>query len=208
MIDYAPEFQATPLNVSRETTARLGELADLLAKWNNTINLVSKSTVGLIWSRHILDSMQIFDHGAMANTWADFGSGGGFPGLVVAIVAKEKAPAMRVVLVEADQRKAAFLRQASQALCVNVQVLPDRIEAIEPLNADVVSARAVAALPQLCAYAARHLNPAGAAVFLKGKSVDIEIANAQKDWNFSLESYASITDPAAVVLVLKGIAHV
>ena len=208
MTGAAIELPPTQLNVSRETNERLGDFADLLTKWNSTINLVSKSTIGQIWTRHILDSIQIFDHGATANIWVDLGSGGGFPGLVVAILAKEKAPHMQVVLVESDHRKAAFLRTASQALGLTVQVLSSRIESIVPLNADIVSARALAALPQLCSFAAHHLNAGGAAIFLKGKSVEVEIANARKDWKFSLESHPSITDPAAVVLVLKGLEHV
>ena len=208
MTGAAFELQPTQLNVSRETKALLGDLEGLLTKWNSAVNLVSKSTIGLIWPRHILDSIQIFDHGATANIWADLGSGGGFPGLVVAILAKEKAPHMQVVLVESDQRKAAFLRAASQALGLTTQVLSNRIESIAPLNADIVSARALAALPQLCSFAAHHLNAGGAAIFLKGKSVEIEIANARKDWKFSLESHVSITDPAAVILVLKELVHV
>lgn len=208
MTGAAFELQPTQLNVSRETKALLGDLEGLLTKWNSAVNLVSKSTIGLIWPRHILDSIQIFDHGATANIWADLGSGGGLPGLVVAILAKEKAPHMQVVLVESDQRKAAFLRAASQALGLTTQVLSNRIESIAPLNADIVSARALAALPQLCSFAAHHLNAGGAAIFLKGKSVEIEIANARKDWKFSLESHVSITDPAAVILVLKELVHV
>lgn len=196
------------LNVSRETKAQLDELAELLAKWNGTINLVAKSTIGLIWPRHILDSIQIFNHGAAANLWVDLGSGGGFPGLVVAVLAKEKAPHMQIVLVESDQRKAAFLRQASQTLGLKAKVLPERIEAIAPLMADIVSARALAPLPQLCSFAALHLKPGGKAIFLKGKSAGVEIDAAQKDWGFALESYASITDPDSSVLVLQGIVHV
>lgn len=100
------------LDVSRETSQRLSALVALLIKWNKAINLVSKDTVGEIWSRHILDSAQIFNLGCKASLWADLGSGGGFPGLVVAVLAAEKAPHMQIVLVESDQRKAAFLRQA------------------------------------------------------------------------------------------------
>lgn len=196
------------VNVSRETEQRLGDFVRLLEKWNAAINLISKSTIGQIWSRHILDSAQVFSYGAAAHRWADLGSGGGFPGLVVAILAAEKAPNMRIILVESDQRKAAFLRQASQSLGLSAEVISDRIEVIPPLLADVVSARALAPLPQLCAFAKTHLAADGAAVFLKGKSCTAEIADARKNWNFSLESHASMTDPSALVLVLKGISNV
>ena len=196
------------VNVSRETEQRFGDFVRLLEKWNAAINLISKSTIGQIWSRHILDSAQVFSYGAAAHRWADLGSGGGFPGLVVAILAAEKAPNMRIILVESDQRKAAFLRQASQSLGLSAEVISDRIEVIPPLLADVVSARALAPLPQLCAFAKTHLATDGAAIFLKGKSCSAEIADARKNWNFSLESHASMTDPSAVVLVLKGISNV
>lgn len=196
------------LDVSRETSQRLSALVALLIKWNKAINLVSKDTVGEIWSRHILDSAQIFNLGCKASLWADLGSGGGFPGLVVAVLAAEKAPHMQIVLVESDQRKAAFLRQAGQTLGLNVKVLADRIENVQPLNADIVSARALAPLPQLCVFAHRHLSPDGAAIFMKGRSHSEELTNARDNWNFALESHPSITDPSALVLVLRGIVHV
>lgn len=195
-------------NVSRETMARLGLFVQLLLKWNTAINLVSKATIDRVWSRHIIDSIQIFDHAQTEGHWADLGSGGGFPGVVVAILAKERVPELRVTLVESDQRKAAFLRQASQALALNTHVMSDRVEIISPLNANIISARALAPLPQLCAFAHRHLAPTGEAIFLKGKSYEAEITDARKDWNFSLDSHVSVTDPSAVVLVLKGISHV
>lgn len=196
------------LNVSRETLARMQNLAGLLTKWNTAINLVSKTTISDVWSRHILDSAQIFGFGSEATLWADLGSGGGFPGLVVAILAAEKAPQMRFVLLESDQRKAAFLRQANQNLGLRADIIAERIEKIDPLGADVVSARALAPLPQLCAFGARHGTSNGAAIFLKGKSYREELAMARKDWNFSLECQASITDSSAIVLVLRGISHV
>ena len=203
-----PDCGLSELNVSRETMQRLRDFIPVLEKWNAAINLISKSTVDQIWTRHVLDSVQVFNHGAMATRWADLGSGGGFPGIVVAILAAEKAPDMRVILIESDQRKAAFLRQASLSLGLSTEVITDRIEALSPLSADVVSARALAPLPQLCGFAKTHLAQNGAAIFLKGKTSATEIADARKDWNFSLECHTSMTDPSAVVLVLKGISNV
>jgi 16S rRNA (guanine527-N7)-methyltransferase len=208
MTDDSRDAVLSELSVSRETEARLQEFIGLLEKWNSAINLVSKTTMNQAWQRHILDSAQVFDHGKTAERWLDIGSGGGFPGLVVAILAKEKAPEMLVTLVESDQRKAIFLRAACQALGLRTSVLANRAEAIAPQAADVISARALAPLPQLCAFAKRHLAPDGTAIFLKGKSFAAEIAEARKNWNFALESHPSITDPSAVVLVLKGISHV
>lgn len=196
------------LNVSRETVARLQVFVELLVKWNAAINLVSKNTIGQVWSRHIADSVQVFEFGSTARNWVDLGSGGGFPGIVVAILSAELAPQMTVTLVEADQRKAAFLRQINQSLGLAATVISDRIEAIDPLKADIVSARALAPLPQLCAFASRHLAVDGKGVFLKGKSAASEIAKARADWNFLVESHASATDPAAVVLVVRELCHV
>lgn len=196
------------LNVSRGTEQRLKDFVQLLEKWNSAVNLISRSTVGQVWIRHILDSAQIFRYGSAAKRWVDLGSGGGFPGIVVAILAFELAPDMKIILVESDQRKAAFLRQTAQTLGLSIDVIAGRIEAISSLTADVVSARALAPLPQLCAFAKSHLAPDGAAIFLKGKSGGAEIDDARKDWKFSLESHASITDPTAVVLVLKEISNV
>jgi 16S rRNA (guanine527-N7)-methyltransferase len=195
-------------SVSRETEGRLQAFVDLLKKWNPAINLVSKASIDQVWQRHILDSVQVFDYGITAQRWLDIGSGGGFPGLVVAILAAEGAPAMQVTLVESDQRKATFLRAASQSLGLGTMVLSDRAEAIAPQAADVISARALAPLPQLCTLAQRHLASNGTAIFLKGKSFAAEVAEARQNWNFALESHPSITDPSAVVLVLKGISHV
>ena len=202
------DAQMASLDVSRETNDRLTALVALLVKWNAAVNLVSKDTLSQVWQRHILDSAQIFKLGSGAKVWADLGSGGGFPGLVIAILAAEKAPLMQVVLVESDHRKAAFLAQASQSLGVHTKIIVDRIEKIEALNVDVVSARALAPLPLLCSFAARHLAPNGVAIFLKGRNFHTELASAQAGWNFSLESHASLTDPSAFVLVLKEIVHV
>lgn len=112
------------LDVSRETSDRLRLLADLLQKWNPKINLVSRSTLETLWDRHILDSAQIFDlvlH--PVDHWVDIGSGGGFPGLVVAILAAEKDPAQKTTLIESDQRKCAFLRTVLRETGVSATVL-------------------------------------------------------------------------------------
>ena len=113
----AAEATIPGLDVSRETLAALQQFEQLVRRWNSAINLVSKSTLSEIWPRHILDSTQIFSLcPPNAVTWADFGSGGGFPGIVVAILAAQLKPDLRVTLVESDLRKATFLRQAAQTL--------------------------------------------------------------------------------------------
>lgn len=197
------------LDVSRETRDRLSRLGALLAKWNPAINLVSRATLADSWNRHILDSAQLFEYAPPGSTkWADLGSGGGFPGLVIAVLALERAPELRVVLVESDQRKAAFLNQAAHDLGLNAEVIPQRIEVAAPLQADVVSARALAPLSQLCGFAARHLRSNGVALFPKGASHAAELDAASKEWRFDLRTHASKTDASAVIYELREIAHV
>ncbi|WP_245776436.1 16S rRNA (guanine(527)-N(7))-methyltransferase RsmG [Thalassovita taeanensis] len=196
-------------DVSRETIVRLNIYAAVLEKWNPKINLVGKSTIADIWGRHFLDSAQIFrEIHEGAGSWADFGSGGGFPGLVVAILAAEKTPELAVTLVESDQRKAAFLRTVARETGIAVQVLDARIEALEPLNVDVVSARALADLTTLVGFAARHLKSTGTALFLKGESWEKELHDAQTSWSFEVERNTSKTDSGAVVLKVWNIRNV
>ena len=131
-------------HVSRETEDRLRAYAALIEKWTPKINLISRSTIPEIWARHILDSVQIVQL-APENwgSWTDLGSGGGLPGCVAAILAPENA---HVTLVESDQRKVAFLRTVQRELDLPMTVLAERIEDADVAPADVVSARALAAL--------------------------------------------------------------
>ncbi len=196
------------LDVSRETHGRLCDLLALVAKWSPAINLVSRGSLRGAWSRHILDSAQLFDLGPRgAALWADFGSGGGFPGLVLAAIAAEKAPAFRFVLVESDRRKATFLEQASRTLGLSAQVICARTELLGPLMADVVTARALAPLAALCGYANRHLKPEGRAIFPKGGGIDEELMQAARFWRHDSETIQSRTDPAGSILVLRNIRH-
>ena len=199
----------TELDVSRETTERLQHLDVLLRKWTPKINLVSKNSVKESWSRHIIDSAQVFQSQAMGvDKWVDIGSGGGFPGLVVAILCKELRPELNVVLIESDQRKCAFLRSVVRETGVNAEVLTARIEQAEPQKADILSARALADLTTLLGFAERHLAPSGQCVFLKGASWQKEIQDAEKTWKFAYSQRRSITDPNAVVLTIGAPTHV
>lgn len=200
----AEEF-AERFDVSRETLDKLLAYEVLLKKWNPAINLVAKSTLEDMWSRHFLDSAQIF---AMApenaQIWADFGAGGGFPGLVIAVLSAEKEPERQVVLVESDLRKSAFLSTVSRELSLNTRVIAQRIEEIAPLDADVVSARALASLPKLLEFTAPHLKPDGTALFPKGARGQEELAQARESWSFDHEAIESLSDPNSVVLKIHG----
>lgn len=202
-------LQVAGLDVSRETSEKLDSYVALIQKWNKAINLISRSSEADIWQRHIADSAQLAQHlPSGPGLWLDLGSGAGLPGIVLAIIAAEVAPSLRFELVEVDQRKATFLRQVSRKLDLNVTVLTERIEALAPRLADVVSARALASLSDLCSFAERHLDADGIAVFLKGAGAEAEIEVAQKKWSFNLESFPSKTSADALVLKLKKIRHV
>lgn len=194
--------------VSRETLERLEHFEALLRKWNPAINLVSATTLGSVWTRHFADSAQLLDLApAAAQQWSDLGSGGGFPGLVIAILAAEERPGLFVTLVESDQRKAAFLMSAAGALGLSVRVEAGRIEKIPPLSAEVVSARALAPLDTLLSFAARHLAPGGTCLFPKGASVEEELRRALEHWRFSYQKMPSKTAEDGAVLVIEGISR-
>jgi len=195
-------------NVSRETLVRLEEYAALLAKWNPVINLVSKSTLPDVWQRHMRDSAQLWPLCPKgARLWVDMGSGGGFPGIVIAILAAELAPEMRVILIESDQRKATFLRTVAQTLGLELRVESQRAEDVPPLSADVVSARALTALSGLLPLAQRHLAENGVAIFPKGQSAAQELTDALELWQFAVTKTPSETDHQAVVLQIRDIAR-
>lgn len=196
------------MNVSRETSQRLEIFETLVRKWNPAINLVSRSSLKDLHERHIVDSVQVFEIAQVSEGhWVDLGSGGGFPGLVVAAMAADTAPGLRVTLVESDGRKAAFLATAAREMGLSVKVLAERIESAEPQAAQVVSARALASLPDLLPMAVRHLAPKGIALFPKGAGHAREIAEARKGWRFSLVEVPSLTDPDARILKLGDISR-
>lgn len=194
------------MSVSRETAARLDAFEALVRKWNPAINLVSKASLAELRQRHIADSEQLFElAGVAAGHWVDLGTGGGFPGMVVAIRAAGEAPGLRVTCIESDGRKAAFLMTAARELGLAVTVLAERIEAAEPQAAEVVSARALAPLTALLPLAARHLKQGGFAIFPKGAQHAKEVVQARADWRFDLTDWPSRTDPEARILKLGAI---
>ena len=197
------------LSVSRETMERLELYFELLKKWNPAINLVSKSTIKHAWNRHFVDSAQIYEHAPENwSIWADFGSGGGFPGAVVAIIASEKNINGHVILVESDQRKAAFLRNVMRETGVEAQIIAERIEKVPALNSDVISARALADLPALFQLSAPHAHEYSMLLFPKGANWQKEVLKANESWSYQHQVITSRTDPTAVILQVKGLARV
>lgn len=198
-------FAPDELDVSRETFARLEKYVGLVERWNPKINLVSRNSLKEIWTRHIQDSVQVFHCARPATHWVDLGSGGGFPGMVCAILAVYSAPNMRFTLVESDHRKSAFLRNVARECGVNCKVISRRIEDIEPLHADILSARALADLSSLLSFCDRHLSARGVALLPKGATWKKELDDARRRWKFEAEPITSLTEPQAVILKIKGV---
>lgn len=191
--------------VSRETFARLEAIVDLLRRWQGTINLVAPATLPAIWQRHVADSLQLLALApAAASRWVDLGSGGGFPGLVVAAVLAER-PGAVVHLVESDTRKAAFLRESARVAGLPVEVHAERIEKVAEKLAPgthVVSARALAPLAKLLDLASPFLAAGAPALFPKGKDAERELTEARKGWTLDLNLAPSRTDPDARIVVV------
>jgi 16S rRNA (guanine527-N7)-methyltransferase len=185
--------------VSRETYRQLEILVETLERWQKAINLVGRTTMDSVWKRHIQDSAQIVPLIPMgAKTLADLGSGGGFPGLVIAAM----RPDLQVTLIESDARKAAFLGEAARKMGLKSppKIVIQRIETAPPSDADVVTARALAPLALLLEWAQRHRSDTAICLFHKGKGWQAEVDEAKKEWDFSPEPIASVTDRDAVIL--------
>ncbi|MEP2642633.1 16S rRNA (guanine(527)-N(7))-methyltransferase RsmG [Roseobacter sp.] len=195
------------LNVSRETFDRLQCYHDLLLKWSQKINLISKSSYRDLWDRHIWDSAQAYNLVDLGRTWTDIGSGGGLPGLVIAILSRENNPVMRVKLIESDMRKAVFLRTVIRELDLNAEVTVSRIESTSPAQSDVLSARALADLSALLPLAQRHLKPSGVALLFKGVTWEKEVEIARKSWSFELKAHTSKTSAQSAILEVRDIQH-
>ena len=195
-------------NVSRETIARLEIYADLLERWNPKINLVSKTTLKEKWVRHFLDSAQIWPHiPENARILTDIGSGAGFAGLVLAVIAAEKNPELKVQLVESDARKCAFMRNTAREMGVSVDIHTARIEAVDIPKADVVTARALASLTDLLEFTPKILVENGVCLFLKGEGYARELESARESWIFEAQTYPSETHDAGVLAEISGIRH-
>lgn len=199
--------QISRLGVSRETVERLEIYASLIEKWNPRINLVSKSSLKQIWTRHIIDSIQVFRSAPTFGHWVDLGSGGGFPGLVAGILAKEEAPGLRLTLVESDKRKSVFLRTVIREAGLDARVISDRIEIIDPLSADVLSARALADLGTLLFFVERHMRSNGIALFPKGATWQKEVVEARRQWQFAIQPITSLTEPGAAILKISEVSR-
>lgn len=189
--------------VSRETFGRLKEFEALFQKWNAHINLVAPSTLDNIWERHILDSAQLFQLAPPATKWVDLGSGGGFPGLVLAFLLQDRQGAT-IHLIESNRKKASFLQSVAGQFSLPARIVAKRVEDCYPLviRPEIVTARAVASLPMLLGLATPWLTTGTTAFFHKGRDYRSEVAESAHRWSFDLVEHRSMIDPQSVVLEL------
>jgi 16S rRNA (guanine527-N7)-methyltransferase len=196
---FLREMRELGADVSRETLDRLGALVDTLVRWQKAINLVGRTTMEDVWIRHVLDSAQLAPLiPADAKSLADLGSGAGFPGLVLGAL----RPELDMTLIEVDARKAAFLGEAGRRMALKKppRVVIARIEEAPAVEADVVTARALAPLGQLLSWAHRHRADTAICLFHKGKGWQSELTEATKDWDITCQPLTSKTDRDAVIL--------
>ena len=193
-------------NVSRETQNNFCEYETLLSKWNKKINLVSKNSLVDIWERHFIDSGQIINHvDASGKRWVDVGAGAGFPGVVVALLLKDRKIDCDVILVEKNTKKVFFLLEVIRKLDLNVKVVNKNISSIEPLNADILTARAFSELKELIDVSHRHRKEEGVCLFLKGENYRSEIDKTLNYWFFDYDVVDSLTNSYGKIIRVKKI---
>ena len=196
------------LGLSGEEIRGLEVLVATLERWQARINLVGDASLADIWRRHVLDSAQLLPLiPNRARVLLDLGSGAGFPGLVLAILGRDRAPALRVHLVESNARKCAFLGEVIRASGCVAQIHNIRIEAMKPFAADVVTARACAPLDRLLGHAEPFLGPGTRCLFLKGRNVERELTDSRESWKMRITRKTSATDSGGVTLILEGVSR-
>jgi 16S rRNA (guanine527-N7)-methyltransferase len=193
--------------VSRETQKRLEVFVELLLRWQSRINLIAPSTIAQVWTRHVADSLQLIALAPAARVWVDFGSGGGFPGLVVACALADE-PGALVHLVESNGKKAAFLREAVRVTGAPAKVHQERAEnfgesCTETVHA--VTARALSPLKTLCDQAFPLIARGAIGLFPKGQDVDAELTEAAKYWSIQASKVPSKTSPEGCIVVVRSL---
>lgn len=211
MAMFGAEDFAAAAGADTRVMADLEVFHDRLELWNARMNLVGPSALANFWQRHAYDSAQLLDHAPTARVWADLGAGAGFPGLVLAILLKE-TPGAKVHLVESMAKRCAFLRDVATVLDLPAEVHNVRAEAAAIPGVEVVTARACAPLERLLGFAWPLLGNKRAdqtiGLFLKGENADRELTEAQRLWDFHVESQASRSDPSGRILRIERLRRV
>lgn len=196
-------------SVSRETFERLKAYEASLHEWQKKFNLVSNASLEDAWNRHFLDSMQLFDFiPKTARSLCDFGSGAGFPGMVLAIMAKEKTPYLKVSLIESIKKKTLYLNEVNKITEANAVIINDRIENIPPQSFDVITSRAMASLKDLLNYTKKFFGKNTVCIFPKGKSYAEEITEAEKFWKFDCKIVPSEMSSEGVILIITNLSAI
>lgn len=192
-------------NVSCETISKLKAYETMVKEWNNKFNLVSKSSVENLWNRHIIDSIQLIQFIRPTDvSLYDFGSGAGFPAIVLAIISEQIFPNLTINLVESIGKKIKFLTAVKEELNLkNINIWHERIENLKISNVDIISSRALAALPKLLEYAHPYCNKNTRLIFPKGENWENEVAQAKQQWFFEYETIQSITDNTGHILKIS-----
>lgn len=196
-------------NVSRETIELLRVYEKSLHEWQTKFNLVSNASLEDAWNRHFLDSIQLFKFiPEGAKSLCDFGSGAGFPGMVLAVLAAEKTPYLKVSLIESIRKKTLYLNEVSKITGVNVEILNERIENIKSRQFDVITSRAMASLSELLNYTQKFFKKNTTCIFPKGKSYADEIAEAKRLWNFKCDVVPSEQSDEGVILIITNLSKI
>jgi 16S rRNA (guanine527-N7)-methyltransferase len=186
--------------------ADLGILIERLTAANAVMNLVGPDTIPDVWNRHIFDSAQLLDLGPEARTWADLGAGAGFPGLVLAILLKDRADS-HVWLVDSLGKRCRFLQEVVDALSLRATVVNGRAED-QRIKVDVVTARALAPMDRLLGYAQPYLQRGAQGLFLKGEKAEVELIEARKVWQFDSSLSVSRSDPRGRIVSVRSLRRV
>lgn len=194
-------------NVSRETFSKLKTYEASLKEWQKKFNLVSNASLDDAWNRHFVDSLQLLPLiPEKAKVMYDFGSGAGFPGLVLATVLQKKTPYLKIKLIESVKKKTLYLNAVVELLKLdNVEILNDRIENIRKVTVDVITSRAMCNLNDLLQYASGFCGKKTKCIFPKGKKYAEEISEAQKNWNFNYELVQSISSDEGMIIVITDL---
>lgn len=194
--------------VSRETFEKFETIQQQLLLWSKRFNLVSPSSLPHFWVRHVLDSVQLYELAPRsAKNWLDIGSGAGFPGIILAIMLMQR-PGAQMTLIEANGKKASFLRHCAREVGAQVKVVNQRIEDISPFTAEVITARALSSLSDLLEYSLPFCDKNTLLVFPKGKRVEAELSEALVDWKIQYSHHSSITDTDANILSVRSFSRV
>ncbi len=198
--------QIPNFNVSRETCNELESLIKMIQEKNREINIISKKTCQreTIRQRHIIDSAQIIDFIDLnSNTTSDLGSGGGMPGLIVAILMKKLKNNMKIKLYEKSYHKCVFLREVSKKLRLNTEIIQKDIFEIKNIETGTIMSRAFKPMPVILDLVHKNFKKYENLVLFMGESGRKILNESLKNWNLDYEEKKSLTNENSFLLSIK-----